>query len=188
MNTAILDKLWVERPYQLARASAVVLLGVGLLTLSAKISVPFYPVPMTLQTLAILVLCAVSGLRLGVATIGTYLAVGAAGLPVFAGTPQLGIGIAYMVGPTGGYLVGFIAAALLLGYGVKYGLDRKNFACLIMMSAAIALIYLCGYIWLGALIGYKTAFTAGVAPFIIGDMLKVVLATLSLRILRHTTK
>lgn len=188
MNTAILDKLWsvpAAQPYKLMRAIAVVLSGVGLLTLSAKTSVPFYPVPMTLQTLAILLICSAVNLQLGLATMVSYLVVGALGLPVFAGTPQLGIGLAYMIGPTGGYLLGFVAATLLLGYGVKLGYHKRFFSCLLIMLLSIILIYFCGYLWLGTLIGYKSAWSAGVLPFILGDTLKALLASLSLRILYH---
>ena len=98
------------------RALLLALLGSALLTISAKIEVPFYPVPMTMQTLVVLLLGMAFGARLGAATVLLYLAEGAVGLPVFAGTPERGIGIAYMLGPTGGYLVGFVLSAAITGW------------------------------------------------------------------------
>ena len=185
MDASILDKLWVARPYPVLRAAALVLLGTLLLTISAKVQVPFYPVPMTLQTLAILLICTAGGVPVGILTIALYLIEGALGLPVFAGTPERGVGLAYMMGPTGGYLVGFLVAAVLLSYGGQRGWDKSVLPCFALMSASIAAIYLCGYLWLGSLIGFNKAFWAGIAPFVLGDLVKVVLATVSLKLLRR---
>lgn len=184
MNTAIVDRLWLSRPASLVRFMALVALGVVLLTASAKISVPFIPVPMTMQTFAILVICTMYGLHLGVSTMISYLALGAIGFPVFA----FGGGIAYMVGPTGGFLFGFLVAALVLGIGVRLGFDRRNLSCLILMGAAVLCIFACGYLWLSTLIGYQKAWAAGVLPFLLGDAFKILLAVLSIRILRYTTE
>lgn len=183
MHTSILDKFWVARPYSWLRAIALIFAGTILLTISAKVQVPFYPVPMTLQTLAVLLICTIWGMPLGLLTVAAYLVEGALGLPVFAGTPQQGIGLAYLFGPTGGYLAGFLVAALLLGYGVRRGWDKSLLPCFALMCAAIASIYLLGYLWLANLIGYDKAFWAGIVPFILGDLLKVLLAVVSLRLL-----
>ena len=180
MHTAILDGLWVEKSYAFGRAALLALAGTLILYLSAKIQVPFYPVPMTLQTLAVLLIATLGGLRLGTMTIVLYLAEGAVGLPVFAG----GGGLAYMVGPTGGYLCGFALAGLVLGYGVQRGWAQSFSACLLLMLVAMTLIYLLGFLWLGNFIGYEKAFYGGVTPFILGDILKILLAALSIRILR----
>ena len=111
------DLLWPARgASRPLRALLLALLGSALLTISAKLEVPFYPVPMTMQTLVVLLLGMAYGARLGAATVLLYLAEGAVGLPVFAGTPERGIGIAYMMGPTGGYLVGFVLSAAITGW------------------------------------------------------------------------
>lgn len=114
----------------LAAKILLVVAGSIALWISAKIKVPFYPVPMTLQTLALFGIAAAYGLRLGVATVALYLVEGAAGLPVFAGTPEKGIGLAYMVGPTGGYLASYLIAAAIVGYAVQRGLGatRSSFS------------------------------------------------------------
>jgi len=187
MNTSIVNKLVGSYfgSHSLLRAITLIVVGTVLLTISAKVQVPFYPVPMTLQTLAILLICTIWGMPLGILTVALYLVEGALGLPVFAGTPQQGIGIAYMIGPTGGYLVGFLAAAVLLGYGARFGWDKKLLPCFVLMCAAILVIYLLGYLWLGSLIGYDRAFWAGIAPFVLGDLVKSLLAVVSLRLLHQ---
>ena len=110
----------------LVRNGMLAVLGSLLLIASAKVQVPFWPVPMTMQTFAVLVIGMTFGPRLGAATVLLYLVQGAVGLPVFAGTPAKGIGIAYMVGPTGGYLIGFVAAAYLAGRLAMRGWDRSE--------------------------------------------------------------
>src|SRR5882724_2427393 len=127
----------------LTLAGAVVL-GVCVLTLSAKIQVPFWPVPMTLQTLAVLMLAMGYGARLGAATVVAYLIAGAAGLPVFAGTPERGIGLAYMMGPTGGFLVGFVLAAWLAGVLAERGWDRSFLKCAAAMLIGHVVIFAAG--------------------------------------------
>jgi biotin transport system substrate-specific component len=154
----------------------LVLAGTALLTLSAKIQVPFYPVPMTMQTFAVLVIGMAFGWKLGGLTVLAYLLEGAVGLPVFAGTPAKGIGLAYMAGPTGGYLVGFVVSALTVGYLAEKGFDRSIVATLIAMVIGTALIFLCGYVWLSELIGLEKAFKFGVLPFMWGAVFKIGLA------------
>jgi biotin transport system substrate-specific component len=158
----------------------LVAVGVLLLTLSAKLQIPLWPVPMTMQTYVILVIGMAYGTGLGLITVGCYLAAGALGLPVFAGTPEKGIGLAYMVGPTGGYLVGFLVATFLLGKLAERGWDRRFGASLAAMTLAHVLILACGAVWLAALIGWERAFTAGVAPFVVATIVKTILAGVTL--------
>src|SRR5690625_1573082 len=129
-----------------AREAAVIVLGAALITLCAKVQVPSWPVPMTLHTLAVMAIAVATGPRLATITFLTYLAAGAAGLPVFSGTPERGIGLAYIVGPTGGYLFGYLAASGVTGYLAQgRGLIRRSIA----MLAGIAVVYAIGLPWLG---------------------------------------
>ncbi len=154
----------------------LVLAGTALLTLSAKIQVPFYPVPMTMQTFAVLVIGMAFGWKLGGLTILAYLAEGALGLPVFAGTPAKGIGLAYMAGPTGGYLVGFVISAMTVGYMAEKGFDRSVVSTLLAMLFGTAIIFAFGFVWLANLIGMEKAFQFGVLPFMWGAVFKIALA------------
>ena len=183
LNTAMLDGLWLERPNKLLRFFSLAFCGVLLLTASAKISVPFIPVPMTMQTFAVLAICVAGGIRLGATTVLSYLLLGVLGMPVFAG----GGGLAYVLGPTGGYLAGFLAAAVLLGYGVRKGYDRKNLPCAALMFGGILTIYLCGWLWLSTFLGLQNALKVGVLPFVAGDVFKTLLAVVSVRLLRSKT-
>jgi biotin transport system substrate-specific component len=166
-----------ESHARLVRGVLLMLTGTVLLTLSAKLKVPFWPVPMTMQTFAVLLIGAAYGWRLGAATIALYLAEGAMGLPVFAGTPEKGIGLAYMLGPTGGYLVGFVVAAAVAGWLAERGFDRSRATTALAMLAGTALIYLFGFAWLAHLIGFDKAMRFGVLPFLLADALKLLLAT-----------
>ena len=157
----------------------LVVSGTALIWLSAKIQVPFWPVPMTLQVMAVLGLAAAFGWRMGVATIALYLAEGVVGLPVFAGTPEKGIGLAYMMGPTGGYLVGFLLAAAFVGYFAERGLTKRPVALFFVMLAGLALIYAPGLGWLAQFVGTDKAITLGFMPFILSDLLKIAVATLA---------
>lgn len=160
------------------------LLAVGgslLLTLSAKINVPFYPVPMTMQTFAVLFIGAAFGWRLGAATVLLYLAQGAFGLPVFAGTPEKGIGLAYMMGPTGGYLVGFAVAAALVGWLAERGWNRNFLWLTAAMFIGHAVIFTYGLAWLASGIGLERAWATGVAPFYYATLFKTLLAAACLK-------
>lgn len=150
------------------RAALLVLAGSALLTLSAKLKVPFHPVPMTMQTMVVLVLGVAYGSRLGAATVALYLLQGAAGLPVFADTPERGIGLAYMTGPTGGYLAGFLVAAWVAGAIGQGGIARFAAA----MAVGHAVIFAFGLAWLAAAIGAQNAWLAGAAPFALATLLK----------------
>ncbi|WP_315919345.1 biotin transporter BioY [Mesorhizobium sp. SP-1A] len=162
-----------------ARLMAQLALAVGgtiLLTLSAKTKVVFGPVDMSLQTLAVFLIAAAFGLRLGVATLLLYLAEGAMGYPVFQSTPEKGIGLAYMLGATGGYLAGFVAMAAIVGWAADRGWDRSllKFAGAVLVAEIVMLAM--GFGWLATLIGAEKAWQFGVAPFILPDLIKVALA------------
>jgi biotin transport system substrate-specific component len=172
--TTLLD---VTRPQSaptrwLTLAGAMVF-GVCLLTLSAKTQVPFWPVPMTLQTLVVLMLAMAYGPALGVGTVAAYLLAGAAGLPVFAGTPERGIGLVYMMGPTGGFLLGFVLAAWLAGMLAARGWDRSFRKCAAAMLAGHVVIFLAGLAWLATLVGAAKAIEVGLLPFLAASLVKI---------------
>lgn len=155
----------------------LVVAGTLLLTLSAKTKVVFGPVDMSLQTLAVLLIAATFGYRLGLATLLLYLAEGAAGLPVFQSSPEKGIGLAYMMGTTGGYLAGFVVMMALVGWAADRGLDRNPFKLFGVMLVADAIMLAMGTAWLAVLIGADKAIAFGLAPFIVPDLIKVALAS-----------
>ena len=149
------------------------LLGSLLLTISAKIKIPFYPVPMTIQTFVVLFLGITLGNKIGLLTISLYLFEGIFGLPVFAGTPEKGIGLIYFTGPTMGYLVGFLLAAYLAGT-FKY--DKGIINSFFKLIVSVSVIYFFGMIWLGTLIGWeKPIFKLGAQPFLLAELFKILL-------------
>ena len=151
--------------------------GSLLIAVSSKVQIPFYPVPMTMQTFVILGLSMALGWRLAGATLALYLLQGMLGLPVFAGSPEKGIGLAYMMGGTGGYLLGFLAAAVTCGWLGEKGWDRNVFKTAAAMFIGNALIYIPGILWLGLLFGWdKPIIEWGLIPFILGDITKIALA------------
>lgn len=163
----------------LLRNVVLAVLGSLALWLSAKISIPFWPVPMTMQTFVVLSIGMAFGARLGSATLLLYLAEGAIGLPVFAGTPEKGLGLAYMFGTTGGYLVGFVIAAFVVGTLAERGWDRNFLTSALAMFVGNVVIYCFGLLWLGTLIGWdKPVLALGLTPFILGGLLKIALAAL----------
>ena len=151
-----------------------VLAGIALLTISAHIKVPFYPVPLTMQTLIVLGIGMTYGARLGGTTLIGYLAAGFIGLPVFAG----GAGMAYMIGPTGGYLAGFFVAAVIVGALAERGWTRNWATAAAAMLMGNAIIYFLGVGWLTSLIGLDKAVQFGLLPFLYGDALKLIIAAL----------
>ncbi len=160
---------------------ALAVLGSLALWVSAKISIPFWPVPLTMQTLVVLSLGMAFGAKLGMATVLLYLAQGAVGLPVFSGTPEKGIGLAYMLGTTGGYLIGFVLAAGVVGYLAERGWDRNPGTTLLAMLLGNLIIYAPGLAWLGAVVGWDKPLLAwGLTPFLLGDAVKIVIAALAL--------
>ena len=148
--------------------------GIAALAASAHIKIPFYPVPLTMQTLVVLCIGMTYGTRLGGATLLGYLVTGFAGVPVFAG----GAGMAYMMGPTGGYLAGFFAAAVVLGALAERGWTRNWATAAAAMLMGNVIIYLLGVGWLTSLIGWDKAVQFGLLPFLYGDALKLIIAVL----------
>ena len=154
----------------------IAILGSILLAISAKIKIPFYPVPMTMQTFVVLLLGVSLGWKLGLFTVALYLVEGIAGIPVFAGTPEKGMGIVYFTGPTMGYLIGFLAAVYLTGFITFDNNFFKNFAKLLF---SVSFIYLLGLIWLGSLLGWdKPVFKLGAQPFLLAELFKISLLAL----------
>ncbi|MDA0241133.1 MAG: biotin transporter BioY [Proteobacteria bacterium] len=177
----------------LVRNILLAIAGTGLLYLSAKFRVPLdpiSPVPLSMQTFAVLFLGMAFGWRLGAATMLLYLAEGALGLPVFAGTPEKGIGIPYLMGPTGGYLVSYVFAAGTVGYLAQRGWDRNLFTAAAAMVIGSIVIYAFGVSWLAVVIGssLEKSMQLGMLPFLLGDAIKIALAAVLLpvswRILR----
>ena len=161
------------------RKAALAVGGAALLAVSAKVQIPFYPVPQTLQTMVVLLLGMAYGGGLGAATVALYLAAGAAGLPVFAGAQAVGLG--YFFGPTGGYLLGFLLAAAACGAMAKRGGDQNPLRVAATMAVGNAVIYLFGLAWLGYLIGWdKPVLQLGMLNFLLGDMLKIAFAAAAL--------
>ena len=151
----------------------IALFGTLLLTISAKIKIPFYPVPMTMQTFIVLLLGITLGSKIGLLTISLYLFEGIFGLPVFAGTPEKGMGFVYFVGPTMGYLIGFLIAVYLAGF-FKY--DKGIINTFLKLIFSVSFIYIFGLIWLGMLIGWeKPIFQLGAQPFLLAELFKVLL-------------
>ena len=177
LNQTLAGALWpANSTSSLLRNVILAVAGSLLLWVSAKIQIPFYPVPMTMQTLVVLGLGAAFGWRLAIATLLLYMVEGAVGLPVFAGTPAKGIGLPYMMGATGGYLVGFVLASGLVGWLAQKGADKNVFKMFGAMLLGSAVIYLCGATWLASFIGSEKAIKFGVMPFLYGDLLKAALA------------
>lgn len=165
------------RSARLAMQVLLAIAGTLLLTVSAKAKVVIGPVDLSLQTLAVMLIGAAFGLRLGVATVLLYLAEGAMGYPVFQSTPEKGIGIAYMLGTTGGYLVGFVALAAIAGWAADRGWSQNPFKMFSALLVGEIVMLVLGFSWLAYLIGADKAWTLGVAPFIIPDLIKVALAS-----------
>ena len=153
--------------------AALVVFGSLLLAVSAQFKIPLYPVPVTGQTLVVLLIGMTYGLRLGGITIAAYLFEGALGLPVFAGGAA---GAAVLMGPTAGYLFGFLLAAIAMGYLAERGMGRTVVSTIAAMVIGNCVIYLCGALWLANFIGFGQAIAAGVLPFLYGDALKLVVA------------
>lgn len=161
-----------------AKTAAMLIVGNLMLIASAKIEVPFWPVPLTLETLAVLLIAATYGRRLAMATVTLFLAEGVVGLPVFAG----GGGALYFVGPTGGYLVGYLLATALVAYLMDSGWRKSSMQTIAALLLGDVVIFGTGFAWLAALVGYYDAFSKGVLPFILGDLLKIALVALTIAI------
>lgn len=179
-NPVLMETVWKAEGAGLwMKRVALVVGGVALLALSAKVQVPVWPspVPISLGTFAVLSLGAAYGPRLGLVTIFAYMLVGALGWDVFAGTTAESNGLAYMAGGTGGYLVGYVLATLLLGVAARKGWDRTVSGMALAMLAGNVLIYVPGILWLGQLYGWDQPIVAwGLTPFLVGDAIKLALA------------
>ena len=152
---------------------AITIIGTLLLTVSAKIKIPFYPVPMTMQTFVVLFIGVTLGYKIGLLTVSLYLLEGIVGLPVFANSPEKGIGIVYFTGPTMGYLIGFLIAVYCAGT-FKY--DKGLINTFIKLIFSVSFIYIFGLVWLGMLIGWdKPIFELGVQPFLLAELFKMLL-------------
>ena len=161
---------------KLIKSVTVIILGSIALTVSAKLKIPFYPVPMTMQTFVVLFLGLSFGYKIGLATVGLYLLEGIAGLPVFSNSPEKGIGLVYFTGPTMGYLVGFLIASFLSAFiNIK-----DNFLIIFLkLSFSVSTIYILGILWLGTVIGWdKPIIQLGVTPFLLAEFFKITLLTL----------
>ena len=162
------------------------LIGSIALAISSKIRIPFYPVPMTMQTLVVLMIGIGFGWKLGLATISLYLFEGVIGLPVFSGTPEKGLGLIYFTGPTMGYLLGFLVAVYISGKFVYDSNLIKNFFKLLL---ATSFIYIFGMAWLGNLIGWdKPIFHLGAQPFLLAELLKILIATFAINKIKKIRK
>ena len=153
-----------------------IFLGSLLLTISAKIKIPFYPVPMTMQTFVVVLMGVTFGWKIGAATISLYLLQGIIGFPVFAGTPEKGLGLIYFMGPTMGYLIGFLFATFLAGY---LNLKTNIFLIFLKLILSVSIIYILGILWLGHLIGWdKPLLELGLIPFLLAELFKISLLTI----------
>ena len=161
---------------QIIKSLLVIFLGSVLLAISAKIKIPFYPVPMTMQTFVVLFLGISFGYKIALATVSLYLIEGILGLPVFSNSPERGIGLAYFTGPTMGYLIGFLTACFLASY-IKVS---DNYLIIITkLILSVSSIYILGILWLGTLIGWdKPIFELGVTPFLLAEIFKISLLTI----------
>ncbi len=161
---------------RLIKSLFVIILGSIALTISAKIKIPFYPVPMTMQTFVVLFLGLSFGYKIGLSAVGLYLIEGIIGLPVFSNSPERGIGIVYFTGPTMGYLIGFLCACYLSSFVRMSDNFLKVF---VKLTLAVSTIYIFGVLWLGTLIGWdKPIFNLGVAPFLLAEIFKILLLSL----------
>ena len=158
---------------KIIKKTLITIVGTILITISAKVKIPFYPVPMTMQTFVILLIGITFGYKIGLATVALYLLEGIVGLPVFANSPEKGIGIAYFIGPTMGYLIGFLVAIYFAGL-FKY--DKGLINTFLKLIFSVSFIYILGIMWLGTLIGWdKPIFKLGAEPFLLAELFKMLL-------------
>ena len=171
-----MDFLKTNSTQKILKTFILIFVGTVALTISAKLKIPFYPVPMTMQTFIVLFLGLAFGYKIGLATVGVYLLEGIVGIPVFSNSPEKGVGLIYFTGPTMGYLIGFLSAVFFAGY-----LNLKNSIFIIFSKLifSVSTIYLFGVLWLGTLIGWdKPILQLGVIPFLLAELFKICLLTL----------
>ena len=161
---------------QIIKSLLIIFFASLALAVSAKIKIPFYPVPMTMQTFVVLFIGISMGYKIALTTIGLYLLEGIIGLPVFSNSPERGVGLVYFTGPTMGYLIGFLSACFLASF-VK--LDDNYFIIFSKLALSVSTIYILGVLWLGTLIGWdKPIFELGVMPFLLAEIFKIILLTI----------
>ena len=161
---------------KIIKSLLVILLGSIILAISSKIKIPFYPVPMTMQTFVVLLLGMSFGYKIGLTTISLYLIEGIIGLPVFSNSPERGVGLVYFTGPTMGYLIGFLSACFLASLINK---NDNYFMIFIKLILSVSTIYILGVLWLGTLIGWdKPIIQLGVIPFLLAEVFKISLLTI----------
>ena len=178
-----IEKIQINK---IAKVILIALVGSFLLAISAKIKIPFYPVPMTMQTFVILFLGITLGSKIGLFTVSIYLLEGIYGIPVFAGTPEKGVGLIYFTGPTMGYLIGFLIAAYCSGT-FKYNKGFIN--SFVKLIFSVSFIYIAGLIWLGTLIGWdKPIFKIGAQPFLLAELFKILIATIAIHKIKKIRK
>ena len=171
---------------KLLRYVFLALIGSIILAISSKIKIPFYPVPMTMQTLVVLMIGIVFGWKLGLTTVSLYLFEGIIGLPVFSGTPEKGLGLVYFTGPTMGYLLGFLVAVYISG---KFNYDNNIIKNFLKLLIATSFIYILGMTWLGNLIGWdKPIFQLGAQPFLLAELFKILIVTFAISQIRKIKK
>ena len=171
---------------KLIKSLLIIALGSIALTISAKIKIPFYPVPMTMQTFVVLFLGLSFGYKIGLSAVGLYLLEGIAGLPVFSNSPERGSGIVYFTGPTMGYLLGFLLTVYVAGKSIYDNNLLKNFFKLLL---ATSFIYILGVVWLGNLIGWeKPIFKLGAQPFLLAELFKILIATFAVNQIKKIKK
>ncbi len=160
---------------QIIKSLLVIFFGSIILAISAKIKIPFYPVPMTMQTFVVLFLGISFGYKIAIATVGLYLIEGIAGIPVFSNSPERGVGLIYFTGPTMGYLIGFMSACFLASF---ITIKDNYFMILSKLILSVSTIYILGVVWLGILIGWdKPLVQLGVTPFLLAEFIKIALLT-----------
>ena len=171
---------------KIIKLTLITIVGTILITISAKVKIPFYPVPMTMQTFVILLIGITLGYKIGLAIVALYLLEGIIGLPVFANSPEKGIGIVYFTGPTMGYLIGFLVAVYFSGL-FKY--DKGMINTFLKLIFSVSFIYILGLIWLGILIGWdKPIFKLGAQPFLLAELFKILILLFLTPILLKTKK
>jgi biotin transport system substrate-specific component len=171
-----MDVLKTNSVQKALKTFTLIFLGTILLTISAKLKIPFYPVPMTMQTFVVLFLGLAFGYKIGIATVGVYLLEGILGMPVFSNSPEKGLGLIYFTGPTMGYLIGFLFAVFFAGF---LNLRSNIFIIFSKLIFSVSTIYFFGVIWLGTLIGWdKPILELGVMPFLLAELFKICLLTL----------
>ena len=170
----------------IAKIILIAVLGSILLTVSAKVKIPFYPVPMTMQTFVVILLGITLGAKIGLLTVSLYLFEGIFGLPVFANTPEKGIGFIYFTGTTMGYLIGFLVTVYLAG---SFTYNKGIINTFLKLMFSVSFIYFLGMIWLGTLIGWdKPIFKLGAQPFLLAELFKILIATLAINQIRKFRK